>query len=219
MRCSRPIQKEPPLIIGFNSSYAPNLHKGRTPSAKSQKRARPLLIARGLAVPRRRARSSRPTRGAMGRSGVPVRHISWIAACLVGLGSPANSAERPDLTLALPRMEPCHRIPHPRLPAKWRGVFLMTPFTTSQLMISEIVYDEAVPAMQVKLVGVRSGAANFLVLNDKTFVTEEGPVAPCEELEQREWAPLPRDLLAPHAQCAGVSPISETLVEWWQTPS
>jgi hypothetical protein len=155
----------------------------------------------------------------MGRSSVAVRHFSWIAACLVGLGSPASSAERPDLTLALPRMEPCHRLAHPRLPAKWRGVFLMTPFTPSQLMISEIVYDEAVPAMQIKLVGVRSGAANVLVLNDKTFVTEEGAIAPCEELEQREWAPLPRDLLASRAQCAGVSPISETLVEWWKTPS
>jgi len=155
----------------------------------------------------------------MGRSGVAVRLIFWIAACLAAPGYAAISAERPDLTLALPRMAPCERVSHPRLPAKWRGVFLMTPFTPSQLMISEIVYDEAVPAMQVKLVGVRSGAANFLVLKDKTFVCEEDPLAQCAELDQREWAPLPRDLLAPRAQCAGVSPISETPVEWWKTPS
>ena len=154
----------------------------------------------------------------MGRSGLAVRHISWLAACLVGLGSPAIAVEPPNLTLALPRMEPCQRVFHPLLPAKWRGVFLMTPFTASQLIISEIVYDEAVPAMQVKLFGVRSGAANLLVLKDKTFLSE-GPQAPCEELEQRDWAPLPRDLLAPRAQCLGVSPISETPVEWWKTPS
>jgi hypothetical protein len=154
------------------------------------------------------------------RIGVAVRHISWVAACLVGLGPPAISAESPNLTLALPRMEPCQRGPHPVLPAKWRGVFLMTPFTPSQLKISEIVYDEAVPAMQVKLFGVRSGAANLLVLKDKIFsLSEESPIAQCDELEQREWTPLPRDLLAPRAQCVGVSPISETPVEWWKTPS
>ena len=153
----------------------------------------------------------------MGRSGRALRPM--IAACLVGLGTPAISADRPDLNLPLPRMEPCQQVSHPILPAKWRGVFLMTPFTPSQLMVSEIIYDEAVPAMQVKLFGVRSGALNFLVLKDKTFVTEEGPLARCEELEQREWDPLPRDLLAPRAQCTGVSPISETLVEWWKTPS
>jgi hypothetical protein len=198
-------------------SYAPNLHKTLTPSALKIKVPRSMAL--GLSVPKRRTQRSHLMRGAMGRSGVAGQHVSWIAACFVGLGSPAIAAERPDLTLALPRMEPCERIPHPLLPAKWRGVFLMTPFTPSQLLISEIVYDEAVPAMQVKLFGVRSGAANLLVLKDKTFVIEEDPVAPCEELEPGEWTPLPRDLLAPRAQCAGLSPISETLVEWWKSPS
>src|SRR5262245_1060202 len=156
----------------------------------------------------------------MVRIGPAARHISWVAASLVCLGSPAVLAESPDLTLALPRMEPCQRDHHPILPAKWRGVFLMTPFTPSQLMISEIVYDEAIPAMAVKLFGVRSGTANLLVLKDRLYLlSEEGPSARCEELEQREWVPLPRDLLAPRAQCAGVSPILETPVEWWKTPS
>src|SRR6516164_9846154 len=131
----------------------------RLPHALKQKF---LCRARGLAVPKRRDAFASDAR--MGRSGLAVRHISWLAACLVGLGSPAISAEPPNLTLALPRMEPCQRVFHPLLPAKWRGVFLMTPFTPSQLIISEIVYDEAVPAMQVKLFGVRSGAANLLVL-------------------------------------------------------
>src|SRR5262245_1889693 len=155
----------------------------------------------------------------MVRIGLAVRHIIWVAAGLVCLGSPAVAAERPDLTLALPRMEPCQRDHHPLLPAKWRGVFLMTPFTPSQLVISEIVYDEAVPAMALRLLGVRSGAAHLLVLKDRAFaLAEAGPGAPCEELERQEWVPLPRDLLASRAQCAGVSPVLETPVEWWKTP-
>ena len=146
--------------------------------------------------------------------------VSFLAACLFYLTSPAVAAESPDMTLALPRMEPCQQEIPPMLPAKWRGVFLMAPFTPTQLVISEIVYDEALPAMQVRLFGVRSGAANFLVLGDKLFsVSELAADTQCEELEGREWTPLPRDVLAAGARCVGSSPIAETRVEWWKTPS
>jgi len=144
----------------------------------------------------------------------------WAALCLTFLWVRAVSAESPNLTLALPRMEPCLQSTRPMLPAKWRGVFLMMPFTPTQLVVGEMIYDAALPAMQVKLYGVRSGAANFLVLNDSTFSLSEGGLSTqCEELQGRDWVPLPRDLLAAGAQCVGLSPITETPVEWWKTPS
>jgi len=156
----------------------------------------------------------------MRRIGVATRHMSWVATCLVGLSFPAQPAESPDMTLALPRMEPCQQESHPLLPAKWRGVFLMAPFAPTQLVVSEIIYDGALPAMQVKLFGVRAGAANVLVLADKMFsVSERDQVTQCEELEARAWTPLPNDVLAPGARCVGLSPISETPVEWWKSPS
>ena len=149
-----------------------------------------------------------------------VRPISSLAACLFFLTFSAAAAESPDMTLALPRFEPCQQQTRPMLPAKWRGVFLMAPFTPTQLVISEIVYDEALAAMQVRLFGVRSGAANVLVLGDKLFsLSERGADTQCEELDGGEWSPLPRDLVAAGARCVGSSPIAETPVEWWKTPS
>jgi hypothetical protein len=66
-------------------------------------------------------------------------------------------AQNGDTPLALPHLETCQHVSHPLLPPKWRGVFLMAPFTASQLALSEIIYDGSLPAMLVKLYGVRSG--------------------------------------------------------------
>src|SRR5215470_18454764 len=111
------------------------------------------------------ARNSQRMQALVRRLDALLGYRLWAALCLTFLWVRAVSAESPNLTLALPRMEPCLQSTRPMLPAKWRGVFLMIPFTPTQLVVGEMIYDAALPAMQVKLYGVRSGAANFLVLN------------------------------------------------------
>ena len=116
-------------------------------------------------------------------------------------------------------MEQCQGNSHPMLPQKWRGVYLMMPFTPTQLVLSEIVYDGTLPAMLVRLYGVRSGAAELLVVGKKTYLLAGGDGGHCTELTGRRWAPLPQDLLAEGARCVGSAPISETNVQWWKSPT
>jgi hypothetical protein len=143
-----------------------------------------------------------------------------LGVCLA-LGAPIRAAAQQQGTpLPLPSMESCQRALHPKLPLRWRGVFLMAPFNKSQLVLSDIVYDGSIPAMQVRLYGVRSGSANLLVLGNQTYVLPaDGSKDQCQELGDTGWKPLPRDWLAVGAQCVGAAPISETLVHWWKTPT
>ena len=53
---------------------------------------------------------------------------------LCSLRAVAQNSAKP---LPLPHLEPCQHVSHPLLPPKWRGVFLMAPFTGSQLALSE----------------------------------------------------------------------------------
>lgn len=129
-------------------------------------------------------------------------------------------AQNADPRLPLPRMHACLSTEHPLLPPKWRGVFLMAPFTSTQLALSEIIHDGALPATLVRLFGVRSGAAELLVVGNKTYLLgRSGEANGCEEMGDTGWTPLPRDWLAERAQCVGDSPLADTPVEWWKTPS
>lgn len=136
---------------------------------------------------------------------------------LLSLAAPAQV---PDTAkLPLPHLEPCQQNSHPLLPQRWRGIYLMAPFTPTQLVLVEIVYDGASPAMLVRLYGVRSGSAELFVFGNKTYLLSvDGSQPQCEALAGTSWAPLPRDLLAEGAYCVGAAPISETAVEWWKTP-
>src|SRR5215208_4706009 len=81
------------------------------------------------------------------------------------------------VTLPLPRLEQCAADTHPRLPEKWRATYLMAPFTRSQLVLSDIVYDAALPAMRVTLHGVKRGSADLLVVGDDTYVLSSAGTA------------------------------------------
>ena len=59
-----------------------------------------------------------------------------------------GSRQRHAIAIAAPRDLPTS-IP-PATAPKWRGVFLMAPFTGSQLALSEIIYDGSLPAMLVE---------------------------------------------------------------------
>src|SRR5262249_61861143 len=115
----------------------------------------------------------------------------------VSLLSPrAAPAQIPDPGLRLPRMEQCQGNSHPMLPQKWRGVYLMMPFTPTQLVLSEIVYDGTLPAMLVRLYGVRSGAAELLVVGKKTYLLAGGEGGHFLGMDGRPLVPLSPHLLA-----------------------
>jgi hypothetical protein len=143
---------------------------------------------------------------------------SLVAFCLL---LPLSArAQIPEPALPLPHMAPCRQISHPVLPQKWRGAFLMAPFTPTELVLSELVFDGALPAMLVKLYGVRSGSAELFVIGGKTYLLAlDGSQRRCEELAHANWTPLPRDLLAEGARCVGEAPVAETPVQWWKTPA
>jgi hypothetical protein len=145
---------------------------------------------------------------------------AWVLAYFLSLlCSFSSQAKSSDTLPPIPRLEACRQQTHPLLPSRWRGTFLMAPFTPTQLVLSEIVYDGPLRAMLLNLYGVRSGAARLLVLDDRTYsLSDPGLGFQCEELTDGSWRLLPRDWLAEGARCVGSAPISETSVQWWKTP-
>jgi hypothetical protein len=124
----------------------------------------------------------------------------------------------------LPRPEwmACQSTVHPRLPDKWRGVFLMAPFTNAQLVLSEVQYDGTLPAMRVRLYGLRGGALDLFIEGSETYeLTSEDndEVRSCAKLGDTGWRPLPQDWLSPRSQCAGTAALGKTDVDWWKTPT
>jgi hypothetical protein len=132
--------------------------------------------------------------------------------------SPA-AAQEPRALLDLPQLALCGATSHPRLPEKWRGTYLMAPFTNAQLVLAEIVSDLALSAMRVKLHGVRRGSVDLFVAGNRTYVlkSEGSAIKQCRALGDTGWRPLTTDWLAPQSLCAGSAPIGETPVEWWKT--
>jgi len=122
--------------------------------------------------------------------------------------------------LPLPKLELCRSTSHPRLPEKWQATYLMAPFTKSQLVLGEMVVDNSIPAMRVKLFGLRHGSADLFVTGDRTYAlaTDGSVVTDCQDLGDTGWRPLGRDWLTPQSQCTGAAPIGETAADWWKTP-
>src|ERR1700730_8926877 len=89
-------------------------------------------------------------------------------ALLLALAAPASQAYASELPL--PKMAPCVASSPPLLPEKWRGAYLMAPFTRAQLMLSDIVSDSSLAAMRVKLLGMRSGSLDLLIIGRKTYL-------------------------------------------------
>src|SRR5687767_527396 len=79
------------------------------------------------------------------------------------------TAEEPPAQISLPQLAPCEESSHPRLPEKWRGAYLMAPFSKGQLVLAEIVSDASVSAMRVRLHGVRRGSVDLFVLSNTTY--------------------------------------------------
>jgi len=133
----------------------------------------------------------------------------------------SGAAEERDPALPLPRMEACRHPSHPLLPSRWHGTYLMAPFTHAQLTLGDVVYDGTIPAMRVRLYGLRHGSADLLVTERNTYLLgrDEASGEACANLGDTGWRPLPRDWLADDAQCTGSAPVAEMPVDWWKTPA
>ena len=125
-----------------------------------------------------------------------------------------------EAALTLPALAPCANRSHPLLPEKWHGTYLMAPFNRAQLMLGDIVYDGSIPAMRVRLAGVRAGSTDLFVRARNTYLlAHDGSSAVCQDLGDTGWRPLPRDWLALNAKCEGSAPVGGLALDWWKTPS
>ena len=131
----------------------------------------------------------------------------------------AAAAQDHSSLLSRPKLEACQFPSHPQLPAKWQATYLMAPFTKSQLVLGNILYDGPLSAMRVKLYGVRQGSLDLFVIDDRTYVlVSDGSAIARQDLGDTGWRPLAQDWLTPQSQCAGSAQIGEIDVDWWKTP-
>src|SRR5829696_3540569 len=137
-----------------------------------------------------------------------------------GLMSVSVAASQEAALLPVPVLEACRGASPPRLPEKWRATYLMAPHAKSQLVLGEIVVDASLPAMRVKLFGLRRGSADLFVLGAKTYAlaAEGSTTKACRELGDVGWRPLPQDWLTSQSECAGSGALGATAVNWWKTP-
>jgi hypothetical protein len=139
--------------------------------------------------------------------------LSVTGLLISGAGAQDEGARMP-----LPQLATCESDTHPRLPERWRATYLMAPFVNGQLVLGEIVYDAALPAMRVRLFGVKGGSADLLVTATTTYALGDAPASEsCRDLGNTGWRPLPRDWLKPQSRCLGSAPVGETPVAWWRT--
>ena len=132
----------------------------------------------------------------------------------------AASAQQKSPLIPLPELSPCQDASHPRLPEKWHAVFLMVPFTNAQLVLSDITYDASLPALRVKLYGLRNGSLDLFITHSDTYVlnSRDGGLSTCAGLGDTGLRPLPADWLSSQSQCVGSAPLGKTEVQWWKTP-
>jgi hypothetical protein len=146
--------------------------------------------------------------------------LTLFAASLVAAGA---AAEQPDeaALLPLPALTQCTAPRHPLLPEKWRGTYLMAPFTKQQLVLGDFVTDSSIPATRIWLYGLKHGALNLLIKGQKTYLIsrDEDPASECLDLGDTGLRPLPADWLGANAQCEGRGPAGGVDLEWWKTPS
>ncbi len=145
-----------------------------------------------------------------------------VSACAVAfllLGARADR-ERDLAQLPLPDLSACNSSAHPRLPERFRALYLMAPFTTGQLVIGEIVHDGPLSATRFTLYGVERGVADFLVTGDGTYLLPSVATEAknCTSLGDTGWRPLPADWLTDASRCTGSAPILKTPANWWKTP-
>jgi hypothetical protein len=149
------------------------------------------------------------------------RMMAALALFAASLTAQGAAAEQADAAPPLPALTPCASRSHPLLPEKWRGTYLMAPFTKQQLVLGDFVTDSAIPATRLRLYGLKHGALDVLIEGQKTYlISQDGnSSSECLDVGDTGWRPLPRDWLGAKAQCEGSAPVAGLDLEWWKTPS
>jgi hypothetical protein len=149
------------------------------------------------------------------------RVMAALALFTAPLVARSAAAQEADAAPALPALTQCAGRLHPLLPEKWRGIYLMAPFTKRQLVLGDFVNDSSIPATRIWLYGLKHGALDLLIKGQKTYLIsqDENPSSECLDLGDTGWRPLPRDWLGAKARCEGTAPVSGLNLEWWKTPS
>src|SRR5690242_12689009 len=71
--------------------------------------------------------------------------------------------------IPMPLFSACTKADAPALPARWRAVSLMIPFSRQQLNVAELTYDSVLHAMRATLYGLESGAVDLLITEGETY--------------------------------------------------
>jgi hypothetical protein len=148
-----------------------------------------------------------------------------VLAVLVLFASPLTArgaaAQQAGEMPPLPTLMQCTGRSHPLLPEKWRGTYLMAPFTKQQLVLGDFVTDSSIPATRISFYGLKHGEIGLLIKGQKTYLmSQDGSSSgECLDLGDTGWRPLPRDWLGAKAQCEGTAPVAGAALEWWKTPS
>jgi hypothetical protein len=143
------------------------------------------------------------------------RLAPWLL--VLGTALVCLSPARAEWSATLPTFRACAPATSPELPARWRAVGLLMPFEHGQLDVGEFVYDAALPAMRATVYGLESGAVDFLIAQDDTYVIHGPHGAPtyCTSLGPRLRPPSPQ-WLAKDSVCLGQSPVATHAVQWWK---
>ncbi len=106
------------------------------------------------------------------------------------------------------------------LPASWRAVYLMAPFSAGQLALGLFSHSEQRAATRVTLYGLRHGKLDLLIRGNQThtLATVNGSLT-CEHLGDMGLRPFPQDLRSSHAVCQGAGPVMGQTVDWWKMPA
>ncbi len=144
-------------------------------------------------------------------------------ACLpLAISLIAQSGEAQEArVLTLPKMSKCVDRTHPLLPQKWRGLYLMAPFSKAQLTLGDFVFDGSIPATRARLYGLRHGSVDLFIKGRKTYMLgHDGlPIHGCRNLGDTGLRPFRQDWLTPKAHCEGSAPVGAAAAEWWKMPS
>jgi hypothetical protein len=140
-----------------------------------------------------------------------------ISALLVMAGG--ATAQEPGAVTPLPNLAACGGSAHPEAPVKWRGAYLMAPFTFAQLTLGEFTFDESIPALRVRLHGVRRGLTDILITGSKTYLlARDGNSDACLSLGDTGLRPFSRDWLTRGSQCDGSAALAGVAADWWKSP-
>lgn len=137
-----------------------------------------------------------------------------VALLMAASAAPAFAQQR----IPMPLFSACTKADAPVLPARWRAVSLIIPFSRQQLHVAELTYDSTLPAMRATVYGLESGAVDLLITETETYELSapHGSPETCTALGRKFSLPSNR-WLSNDAVCVGETPLGKIPMQWWKT--